>query len=141
MSTQIFYINTRLVYARHLFKYFSYVAYVVPLAMACWIVRRSRVVAHTILHASPHVAFACRACGSCTSPHVVRALSHVCTRVIAHCLRVIALFAHCHARCFACQSSDVCASSSFLRAFVPRVWFACRAYLACRSRVSHDVCA
>ena len=68
MPTQIFYINTRLVYTRHLFRYFLYVAHVVPRAMVCWIAR-------AVLRVSRHVLFAC---GSCTSPHVVRALGHVC---------------------------------------------------------------
>jgi hypothetical protein len=76
------------VYARDLFKYFLYVAHVVTRAIACWIARRSRAVAHIILRASPHVVFACRACGSCTLPYVVRVLSRVCPRVVA-------LFARC----------------------------------------------
>jgi hypothetical protein len=71
MPTQIFYINTRLVYARHLFRYFLYVVHAVPRTMTCWITR-------AVLRASPHVVFACRACGLCASPRVVRALSHVC---------------------------------------------------------------
>lgn len=55
-------------YTRHLFRYFLYVAHVVPRAMVCWIAR-------AVLRVSRHVLFAC---GSCTSPHVVRALGHVC---------------------------------------------------------------
>jgi hypothetical protein len=43
----------------------------VPRAMACWVAR-------AVLRASPHVIFVCRTCGSCASPRVVRALSHVC---------------------------------------------------------------
>ena len=92
MQTQIFYINTRLVYARYLFKYFSYVVHAVPRAMACWIAR-------AVLRASPHVVFTCRACGSCASLHVVYALSRVCPCVVAY------------------YSRAVCASSPFLRAF------------------------
>jgi hypothetical protein len=48
-----------------------YVSHAIPRAMACWVERAG-------LRASPHVVFACRACGSCTSHRVVRALSHVC---------------------------------------------------------------
>jgi hypothetical protein len=92
MQTQIFYINTRLVYARYLFKYFSYVAHAVSRAIACWIAR-------AVLRASPHVVFTCRACGSCASPHVVYALSRVCPCVVAY------------------YSCVVRASSPFLRAF------------------------
>jgi hypothetical protein len=103
MPTEIFYINTRLVYARYLFKYFSYVTHDVPRAMMCWIAR-------AVLRASPYVVFACRTCGSCTSPHVVRSLSCVCPRVVAHCSRAVALFARCRARCFVCHSRAVCTS-------------------------------
>jgi hypothetical protein len=39
--------------------------------MACWVAR-------AVLCLSPHVVFACRACGLCASPRVGRALSHVC---------------------------------------------------------------
>jgi hypothetical protein len=71
------------------------------------------------------VILACRACGSCASPHVVRALSRVCPHVVAHCSRAVTLFARCRARCFACHSHAICASSPFLRirAFMPRVRF------------------
>jgi hypothetical protein len=54
MPTQIIYINTCLMYARYLFRYFLYVAHAVPRAMVCWIAR-------AILRASPHAVFACRA--------------------------------------------------------------------------------
>ena len=117
MQTQIFYINTLLVYARYLFKYFSYVAHAVPRAMACWIAR-------VVLRASPHVVFTCRACGSCASLHVVYALSRVCPCVVAY------------------YSRAVCASSTFLRAFVPHIWFAVarisRVNYACRAASSRD---
>jgi hypothetical protein len=115
MQTQIFYINTRLVYARYLFKYFSYVAHAVPRAIACWIARavlrvrimriaacclhsKSRLSVHRrILFARcsrvvafpsrvlPRVWFACRACCSHVCPLVVRTLSCVSCVVRALC--------------------------------------------------------
>jgi hypothetical protein len=48
-----------------------------------------------------------------------------CPRVVGHCSRVVVLFAWCRARCFAFHSRAVSASSSFVCAFAPRVWFAC----------------
>jgi hypothetical protein len=91
MPTQIFYINTRLVYARYLFKYFSYVAHAVPRVMMCWIAR-------AVLRASPHVVYACRACESCISPRVVRVLSRLSSRIaraLSRCLRVAAHVVSC----------------------------------------------
>jgi hypothetical protein len=72
MPTQIFYINTRLEYARHLCRYFLYVAHAIPRAMACWIahvvfvrvstrcLRVSRVRIVRIAERCPRVWFACR---------------------------------------------------------------------------------
>jgi hypothetical protein len=82
MPTQIFYINTRLVYVCHVFKYFSYVVHVVPRAMACWIARRSCAVAQTVLHALPHVVFVC------VVRAVARAISHALTACITRADRV-----------------------------------------------------
>jgi hypothetical protein len=88
MPTQIFYINTRLEYARHLFRYFLYVARAIPRATACWIAR-------VVLRASPHVVFACHTCGSCASPSVVHAsgsrVDHVCRATSAHDNKLLSL--------------------------------------------------
>jgi hypothetical protein len=86
------------VYVSHLFKYFLYVVHAVPCAMVCWIARRSRAVAHTVLRASPHVvsrviralfarrrhsfARSCRAFGSRVAR--ISRVEHVCRVVSAH---------------------------------------------------------
>jgi hypothetical protein len=94
MPTQIFYINTHLVYVRHLFRYFLYVAHAIPRTMVCWIAR-------VVLRASPHVVFACHLCGSCASPRVVRAsgsrdarisrVDHVCRAAFEHDSKLFSL--------------------------------------------------
>jgi hypothetical protein len=76
------------------------------------------------------VSFAC--CFALVTTRRLR-VSHVqivciaarCPRVVGHCSRVVALFARCRARCFSFHSRAVSASSSFVRAFAPRVWFVC----------------
>ena len=83
MQIQIFYINTRLVYALYIFKYLSYVAHTVPRAMACCFAR----VTTRGLHVSRVRIVRIVAC-------CLRAKSRVSVRrhiLFARCLRVVGI--------------------------------------------------
>jgi hypothetical protein len=65
----------------------------------------------------------------------IMCVAALCPRIVAHRSHAITLLAPCPTRYFVCYSHAVCASSSFLHAFVPRVWFAC-----CSCASSHVTC-
>jgi hypothetical protein len=87
MQIQIFDINTRLLYARYLFKYLSYIAHTVSHAMACWIVCCFARVTTRGLHVSRVRIVRITACR-------LRAKSRVSVRrriLFARCLRVVGI--------------------------------------------------
>ena len=105
-------------YVHHLFKYFSYVAHVVPRAMACWIACRSRAVAHAV-RALPRALFR-MSIARCLRVAIVR------SRIRAACL-VRVLFAHVVSLSFACCLRVIVIPSRVRVAHISRIDHVCRA--------------
>jgi hypothetical protein len=97
------------------------------LRVSCALSRVIRVRAAVLFRARRRVSFVSAARAVCT-----------CRRTL---LRAVVLLARCRVRVHVsfARCLRVIAIPSRVRAALPRVWFVCRAYLACRSRVSRSV--